>query len=331
VLAVLVVAAVIAGIGLIAVNASNAPGTPSASPDTTGTPSSSPSPTTVAPASRTSIGDPRTADPCSLIATGVLNAFGHTVIDHENSEFSACRADMTLSSGATVAYIVDFLSPPEVVSAAPEATYEQQGGLTIIREPGAPDVCERRVVFPDGNVVDLQAQLYDQGAADLCAIADAGTSFALDTITQQGIGTRTPLDATSTLAGVDACSLLTQSDLTTVHRGEATTAEAEFGHWGCIWRPATANTVRMDYYRGYQLDPASDGPLAVFAGKNGATWYEPGRYCLSQIVQRDFTPSDGIPRSDLVRIFVFGADPEDVLCTYATQLAGTVAPKLPAG
>jgi tRNA A-37 threonylcarbamoyl transferase component Bud32 len=339
VLSVLVVAAVIAGISVIALNATS-PGRPSASPQASGAPATSalPSPTPAAtsappvPGGTLTIGDPHTADPCSLVNPGLLNTFGSAAIDRENSEFSACRADLTLASGASVTYLVDFLSPPEVTSAEPESTYEQVAGLTVVRQPGQPDGCERRLLFPDGNVVDIQAVLYDEGVADLCAIADAGTSFALETIRQSGVGTREPLETTSALAAVDACSLLTSGELALVPGADTAPAEAEFGSWGCIWNPPTSDQlVRMDFYRGYPLYEEVDGPATVYAGKPGAYRYEPGRYCLAQIVQRDFTVTDGTLRSDVVRIFAFGPGSEDVQCRYATELAGIVAPKLPPG
>lgn len=87
----------------------------------------------------------------------------------------------------------------------------------------------------------------------------------------------------------------------------------------------------MDFYRGYPLYEAVDGPATVYAGKPGAYRYEPGRYCVAEIVQREFTAPDGTLRSDLVRIFAFGPGREVEQCRYARELATIVSPKLPAG
>ncbi|OLT11809.1 hypothetical protein BJF78_25995 [Pseudonocardia sp. CNS-139] len=331
-LAVLLVAAVIAAVAVIAVNINpSRPADPQAGgdPTATGAPAPPTSTTPPVPSVRT-IGDPRTADPCSLIDIAVLNRFGQAEIDRENSEFSACRADMTAASGAGVTYLVDFLSPPEVGAAAPGAQFEQTGDLTIVRQPGGPEQCERRLLFPDGNVVGIQAQLVDTISTDLCAIVDAGTDFAVQTIATTGVGTRTPLATTNPVAGTEACSLLTPSELAVVPGGDSARPESEYGGWGCIWEPAVASDhlVRMDYYRRYPFHDG-DGSGTAFGGRPGAFLYQPGRYCLAQIDQRDYTGDDGEAHIDAVRIFVFGPGDEQEQCHYATTLAAAVAPKLP--
>ena len=88
--------------------------------------------------------------------------------------------------------------------------------------------------------------------------------------------------------------------------------------------------MRIDFYRRYPLEE-SDGVTTDYAGHAGSYRYEPGRYCLAHITQRQFSGVSGSPRADMVRVFVFGPSPEADQCGYATALAGAVAAKLPQG
>ena len=342
-LALLVGAGVITAVALTSVNtalpgqpsAGGPPATATGSPATvTGSPATSSAP---APPPLT-IGDPRTADPCSLADAAVLSPFGEAVIDRENTEFSACRADVTLPSGDGVTVTVDFLAPAEVSVPDPGAQDEYEGGLRVVRQPADGDRCEHLLLFEDGGIVGITAQLAGPGtAADVCAIADAATTFAVQTIADRGVGTRPPLDATSPLAAVDACTLIAPGDLAVVPLGDSpplgdsALPEPEYGNWGCIWSPVGSDhLVRIDFYRRYPLDE-SDGTTTGFGGRPGAYRYEPGQYCLAHVTQREFAGADGSPRADVVRIFVFGPGAEADQCGYATELARAVAANLPPG
>ncbi|WP_343986658.1 serine/threonine-protein kinase [Pseudonocardia aurantiaca] len=328
VLALVLVAGVVTAVALFGAETART-GQPSAA-GSTGAPTSAPAASSAAEVpAPLSIGDPRTADPCSLVDPAVLNRYGEAVVDRENTEFSACRTDLTLPSEAVVTFTVDFLSDAEVSSPDPAAEFAYEGELTVVRQPLDGNRCERRLVFPDKTVVGIQAELTDAGATDLCAIAEAGTDFALRTIKERGVGIRTPLEDTSPLATVDACTLIEPGDLAVVPPGDPAPPEAEYGNWGCIWNPVRSeHLVRIDFYRRYALDE-TDGPPTVFGDLPGAYKYEPGRYCLAQISQRQFPGSDGAPHADIVRVFVFGPGQETDQCGYATALARAVAPRLP--
>jgi eukaryotic-like serine/threonine-protein kinase len=80
------------------------------------------------------LGDPATADPCSLMSPDPLDRFGRTTLDPDPGNFDQC--DVTITSGQDYfAARVDF---GKAGTALPAGQPEERGGLVIVRRCGCP-------------------------------------------------------------------------------------------------------------------------------------------------------------------------------------------------
>lgn len=214
------------------------------------------------------LGDPRTADPCSLIDTAALARHGTVRVDQADVSFAGCRAEIRQVSGSRPSLFVEFGLPP--ASTDVEGEPQQIGQVVLHRLRPSTAVCARDLLLPDKIVVSVYAQRLDNGTEDLCTIADTGATAAAAILNSRGTGVREPLDITSPLAGVDACSLLGAADVAAVP-GTLAPGTPGFGRWSCSWGTADALSVYINYYRGQPPDP--DGPTAVsvVAGRSDGT------------------------------------------------------------
>jgi tRNA A-37 threonylcarbamoyl transferase component Bud32 len=282
--------------------------------------------TTTASAIET-IADPTTADPCSLLDVTSVKRFGATSLDPDNILFAGCRADITRPDGGAVGLTVAFESRAETKQVA-GGSRSEESGYTVVRYPPGEDFCEQRIMLGDGNAVLVSAIRYEDpsGGLDLCAIADAARAGTLARLVSQGIGERTPLHATSPLAGIPACDLLTVEEIVAV-LPDPTPPQPHFGGWGCNWNSyLTGDRVVVTYYRGYPLDE-TDGTPTDFAGHPGAVLAREGN-CWVQFVQRSYTAADS-NRVETVWVTYWGSEPGDQLCQGATNVARAAASRLP--
>jgi tRNA A-37 threonylcarbamoyl transferase component Bud32 len=283
-------------------------------------------PTTTAP-DTVAVPDPDTADPCSLLDIESVKGFGATTLDPDNVLFAGCRADIARPDGGDVGFTVAFENKAETAQIG-GGTRSEESGYAIMRYPPGDDFCEQRILLADGNAVLVSAVKYEDptGTTDLCAIADAGRAAALSRLVNQGIGDREPLSATSPLAGVPACSLLTTEEVGAA-LADAGPSRGHFGDWGCTWNsPSTSESVVLTYYRGYPLGE-SDGVATDFAGHPGTVLAREGN-CWVQFVQRSYT-AGGSNRVEAVWVTYWGSGSGDQLCRTATTLATAAASRLP--
>jgi eukaryotic-like serine/threonine-protein kinase len=284
-------------------------------------------PTTTAPETAT-IPDPATADPCSLLDIAPLQSFGTASLDPDNVTFTGCRADIERPDGSAVGFTVTFESRAEVAQVS-GGTRKEAAGYTIISYEPRDNYCEQRILLADGNAVVLSGVNYEDppDLTDLCTIAEVGRISALTTLVQQGIGRRARLDASSPLASIPACSLLTQEEIAT-GVANPTPARPRFADWGCDWASYTGGgSVSVFYYRGHVLNEA-DGAPADFAGHPGTVLARPGN-CLVQFVQRAYT-AGGSNRIEAIWVTYLGSGSDDQLCQNARTLATAAASRLPA-
>jgi eukaryotic-like serine/threonine-protein kinase len=283
-------------------------------------------PTTTAPDSVT-IADPATADPCSLLDTAPLQSFGTAEPDPDNVTFAGCRADIQRPDGGSFAFQVHFENEAEVAQVS-GGTRTEVSGYTVITYEPTDGYCEQRILLADGHAVVASAVTYDDpsGSTDLCAIAEAGRAGALTKLVQQGIGRRARLDEVGPLAGVPACSLLTDEEIA-AGVANPTPARPRFADWGCDWASYTGvGSVEISYYRGFPLGEV-DGTPADFAGHPGRVLARPGN-CWVQFVQRAYSARD-TDRIEAVWVIYSGFGSDEELCDNATALASAAADRLP--
>jgi tRNA A-37 threonylcarbamoyl transferase component Bud32 len=294
---------------------------------TTTRPAADATPVAAPPPPAATIADPATADPCSLLDTESVKGFGATTLDPDNVSFVGCRADIERPDGGSVGFTVAFENQTETAQNG-GGTPSEESGHTVVRYPPSNGSCEHRIRLSDGNTVLVSAVSYDDptGTTDLCAIVEAGQAATLSRLVSQGIGRRQPLSATSPLATIPACGLLTREEIATAV-GNATPPRSRFGDWGCNWNSFTSSdSVVVTYYRGYPLGEADGGP-ADFAGHPGTVLARPGN-CWVQFVQRSYF-AGGSNRIESVWVTYWGSGSGEQLCRTATSLATAAASRLP--
>jgi hypothetical protein len=284
-------------------------------------------PTLPATVGSITVADPRTADPCSLIDPEALRQHGEPTIDRDNVVFFGCRADVGLSSGDSVSSFVEFSTQDDFGDHS-GGTYQQVGQVTIARFPPTGTRCERTVTLSDRNLVYIYAEKYTEVETDLCAIAETSTVSAVSALSTPGIGTRVPLDVTTPLARVDACDLLGPADLASVRNAATPATIGGFGGWRCRWKVDGRDRVVLDFYRRNPLTDDDGTPAEVRGRPDARASGAPGQ-CLAQFHQGFYTGENGSDRVGVVRIFVYGPEPDTELCGYATELLNTAAAKLP--
>jgi tRNA A-37 threonylcarbamoyl transferase component Bud32 len=273
------------------------------------------------------IPDPATADPCSLLDVESVKGFGTVALDPDNVSFVGCRADIERPDGGSIGFTVAFENDVETAQVG-GGTTSVESGYTVVRYPLGDRFCEHRIRLSDGNTVLVSTVSYDDpnGTTDLCAITEAGRAAALSRLVRQGIGTRPALTATSPLARIPACGLLTQEEVAATVQN-ATPPRSRFGDWGCTWSSFTGSgSVAVTYYRGFVLGEA-DGTPADFAGHPGAVLAREGN-CWVQFVQRSYV-AGGSNRIESVWVTYWGAGSGEQLCRAATSLATAAAGRLP--
>lgn len=285
-----------------------------------------PRPETPAPA--LVLGNPRTADPCSLMAASAFNGFGDPALSTDYGNFNRCDVFVQGSGGS----VVDVELELEVPGWYSDTYLSQQplpGAVRIVRKPSTDIACDRPLILPDRNLVLISARQDGTGHADLCAIADAQARVALTALRTTGVRRRVPL-AKASLANLEACSLLDPRVLDAAPGIAGSTRKQGFAGWACRWDSKSASSyVDLLFDQGVPLD-ASDGQptrphglLAYVQSDDDGTGT-----CVAQLVYRQYTDSTGQTTQDRVRLTYGGDGPQSQLCGSVTRLADDVAAHL---
>jgi tRNA A-37 threonylcarbamoyl transferase component Bud32 len=275
---------------------------------------------------RVGVGDPATADPCSLLDVASLQGFGTVRVEPDNNAFAGCGAEIERPGGIAL-YEHKFVNSAQVTQYSSGYRAEEAGFTVVDYEPEQ-DTCSKMVLLGDGNAITFGADYYgDQpSGADMCAVLAAGRTGVLARLVEQGIGRRARLDESSPLAAVPACHLLASEDIAAVVTNP-TPARPRFADWGCDWLSFTGeNRLAVAYDRAIPLDDRQGAP-ADFAGHPGRVLAEAGK-CVAQFVQRGYT-ARGDDHIEVVVVIYEGQGADTELCRTATALATAAAARLP--
>ncbi|WP_158880609.1 serine/threonine-protein kinase [Amycolatopsis anabasis] len=273
------------------------------------------------------IGDPRTADPCSLTDQAALARFGETRLDTDYGNFERCDVIVRPNPDTEVDVETQFNVP-----APPDAgVVEQVGAVSVLREPARNDRCDRVMTLPDRNKVVVNARLNEGTTADLCGMADATVNTALTVLNRGPVPRRPAPFAAGSLAGVNACGLLDNTALARIPGVDATRPEIGFGDWACRWRSTTSGgSVLLRYDHDQPLTARSGRPNPI-GGRDA--FVEPGAEgadsCVIKVSHRRYTDDDGYPAVELLHIAADGPQGEDALCGLVTDLATAAVSRLP--
>jgi eukaryotic-like serine/threonine-protein kinase len=285
------------------------------------------------------LGDPRTADPCSLLTPNSLAQYGKTFLDPNLGNFGRCDLDTTLpGQSGTIVTSLALMEPQEYPAVPPV-----RGKLGPIQRPNAdPATCHRFFTLPDLSVVDVSAARADHDPSGrLCAMADAVVGDAYAKVTAGPIGRRgTPFPAGS-LARIDACTLL--DDATLVRTvGKDYPVDRYFGNWSCSWGH-DAEGIDLYYDREWPLAQSPPDDAQQVTAGNRLAFVDPvddgsADECEVSIRYRTYTPAvapiEGEPRQrDEVLLLDFTDERHHgdlpAICAAAQSLATVVANRLP--
>jgi hypothetical protein len=279
------------------------------------------------------LGDPATADPCSLIRPEPLDRFGRTTLDPDPGNFDQC--DVTIASGQDYfAARVDF---GKSGTALPAGEPEERDGLVIFRDAPVDGGCVRTLRLSDGNDVRVDSRSVAGVLPDPCAVADVATETALAVLARGTVPRRPVPFEPGSLAVVDACGLLDTATVATVPGLEAVQADPAFAGWGCDWEippptptapPGASIAVEYDRNRGLGNNPGK--PMQIAGRQAAAKVDTDGLGCDVTILHRTYTDPGGKPSDELLIVKVDQtarvADP----CARAVAIATVAVKRLPA-
>jgi hypothetical protein len=281
----------------------------------------------VAAAPGPGLGDPATADPCSLIRPEPLDRFGQTLLEADSGNFDRC--DVTIDS-AQDRFTVQ-LQLAQSGTALPEGVPEERDGLVIVRGAPVNGECVRTLRLADGHDVRVVARPVRGALADPCAVADVATDTAVGVLVAGPAPRRTaPFDPAS-LAMVDACGLLDAATVATVPGLESVDPDPGVAGWDCDWENLTTGAsveVTYDRNRG-GIGRNAGNPMRIAGRDAAARKNADGDWCEVQILHRPYTDRRGYPSAELLIVKVDQAAPVADPCAPGVAIAKVAVAHLP--
>jgi hypothetical protein len=269
---------------------------------------------------RTVLGDPRGADPCSVADARVLSRFGEATVDPNYGGFNRC--DVLIAVAGDDEIDVRFQFEESDTDSA-----ETSGPARVVRHAAErdSDACDITLTLADQAVLEVTAKSDDDVDTDFCQVADVAADHAESVLGQhEEVPRRPPLDQRS-LAGVDACTMLTAADLP--YKG--VTPEPGFGDWTCRWQ-SQDGAVRVIFDRN-DLKSAREGSRQTMSGRE--VYIVPEGYgdftCAAKVFHLRYQDELGDPQVELALVVAEGGAAMTDLCRTVTTLAAPVATRLP--
>jgi hypothetical protein len=285
-------------------------------------------PGAVAPAAPVpTLGDPATADPCSLIRPEQFERFGKSILDTDSASFDRC--DVYIESGQDRAVARVQLVASSAVPPAGEP--EERDGLVIVRGAPVNGECVRTLRLSDGNDVRIVGQLLLGPLPAPCAVADVATDTALAVLTGGPVPRRSaPFDPRS-LAMVDACGLLDPATVAKVPGLETVQPDPGFAGWDCDWENvASGASIEVSYDRDEGISPNAGEPMRIAGRDAAALADQDGAGCDVTVLYRSYTDPSGDPADELLIVKVDQATRIADPCAQGVAVATVAVEHLPA-
>jgi len=274
------------------------------------------------------LGDPATADPCSLIRPEPLDRFGQTLVEADSGNFDRCDVVIDSAQDRFTAQLLLVKSG----TVLPEGVPEERDGLVIVRGTPVNGECARTLRLSDGYDVRIMARPVRGALPDPCAVADAVTDTALGVVVRGPVPRRSaPFDPGS-LATVDACGLLDPATVATVPGLETVGPDPGVAGWDCDWENLTTGAsieVSYDRNRG-GIGRNSGNPLKIAGRDAAARKDEDGAGCDVTVMHRPYTDKRGYPSGELLVVKVDQAAPVPDPCAKGIAVATKAVERLPA-
>jgi eukaryotic-like serine/threonine-protein kinase len=273
------------------------------------------------------LGDPATANPCSLIRPEPLDRFGKTILDATAGNFDRCDVYIEAGEDRAAARVQLVQSGPDL----PDGVPEDRDGMVLVRGALVDGECIRTLRLSDGYDVRVIGELSRGAAPDPCAVADVATETALGVLARGQVPRRSAPFDTRSLAAVDACGLLDAATVATVPGLQGARPDRGFAGWACDWAtPAPGASVRVSYDRDEGIS-ADAGNRMKIAGRDAAARPDQdGAGCDVTVLHRPYTDPSGKPLAELLIVTVGDPNPAPDPCARAVAIATFAAGRLPA-
>lgn len=270
-----------------------------------------------------SLGDPRTADPCSLVDEPALRRHGTIDIEPHIGPLASCWAYVAVRPQTEVRLTVELSS----TAYTPEGTVgvrEKRGPLRLVRYAFNGGYCTRNIYLPDSGAVVVSVDTSDDvDEQTVCAVADTGVDSVVERLLGAGVSRRATPNASTVLVNRDACRLLTAGDLAAV-AGSAPSPVAGPGNWSCRWSASNGSDVVVSFIRQYDGMATGETPVDIGGRPSRLYRFPTADECGVTVPQQRF---DGLVEG--VWVVVYDPRPGADTCGAATATATAVAAKLP--
>ncbi|MBO0804229.1 MAG: serine/threonine protein kinase [Nocardiopsaceae bacterium] len=280
------------------------------------------------------IGDPRTADPCSLTRATAFTRYGDATLSTDYGNFNRCDVLVQSGGGSDVDVEVQL----EVPGWFDDPSLNQRpkpGHIRTVTKPDDGSACDRALVLPDGGLILIAAkQDGTSGKAPLCEMADTQDKVSIAALRRTGVRHWAPPGHAS-LASRDACSLPDAKTLDSVHGIAGGTRTQGFADWECQWDSNSAGSyVMLLFDRGVPLDssygkpirprghPLPHGPIYIQKDGDGENT------CVAEFAYRQYEDPTGQVTQDMVRLTVGDVGSVSRSCDDVTRVAEDVAAHL---
>jgi len=142
---------------------------------------------------------------------------------------------------------------------------------------------------------------------------------------------RRPAPDAGSLIDVDACTLLTATDLDALPGFTDPAPDSGFANWDCRWSTADGSAAaRVIFDRGSE-ESAREGIHSTRAGHD--VYIEEEGYgantCSAEVLNREYRNSSGDDIAEMALVVIEGDPPMADMCQMADALADPVASRLP--
>jgi hypothetical protein len=275
-----------------------------------------------------SLGDPVTADPCSLLRPEPLDRFGQTLLEADAGNFDRCDVTIDSAQDRFTVQVQLVQSGPTL----PEGVPEERDGMVVVRSTPVNGECARTLRLPDGHDVRVLARPVRGALPDPCGVADVATDSAIAVLVAGPVPRRSaPFDPAS-LAMVDACGLLDPAAVATVPGLETAEADPGVAGWDCDWENVTTGaSIEVSYDRNRGGIGRNAGNRMTIEGREAAARRdEDGAGCDVTVVHRPYTDKRGYPAAELLIVKLDHAAPIADACAGAVAIATVAVERLPA-
>lgn len=275
-----------------------------------------------------SIGEERTADPCSLLSAEPLKAYGEVQVDTDYDRPSYCNAFILEPSGAEINLSVSLWREEGDLT----GKREQAGVVEVVWDAETSvEECHVEILLPDGeHVIDIDATEIDgTTATDICGPVKKTIDHAVGVVNAGVVPRRKEAIAPGSLAALNACELLADGT-PAASRQVGGERWVDFGEWDCEWE------LKDDLELGVWLDHSDyaytdeDGRKVVVSGKEAYvkedSWQEDS--CLVTLIYGEHPdPDDDSTSFDLIQILLIGNGERSMeqLCQQAQEATASIA------